>query len=219
MDVEKGLEELPIEIVQRVVFESGLGCEDVMGVALTSKRMYGKILGRMGEENEYDVDQWKATTGVVFCGRRKWWRSARMAVERGYGDPGEEWSVFNHVTSKTTVLEEAAGAGEVEVVASLLADARVDPSVRGHRALRIAAERGREEVVRVLMACPEVDPSGGNNHAIAQAARMGHVEVVRLLLADARVDPSENESAPLRWASRYGHEDVVQLLLEWVEPE
>jgi len=78
---------LPIEVMQYVMYESGvLHPMDVLAFALTSKEMYRKVLGVLGEENVFDRDQHRALAGVLFCAEKGWWNAVLLAVRRGYGD-------------------------------------------------------------------------------------------------------------------------------------
>ena len=87
------MEELSIEIIHRIVYGWLDKAEDVLALAMTSKAMYRMVLGEPGSEDEYDVDQHRALMGVAFCVKKGWWRAARLAMARGYGDPEEEIQV------------------------------------------------------------------------------------------------------------------------------
>ena len=119
-----------------------------------------------------------------------------------------------------TDLHEAAHAGDVEAVRSILAqdpyrvsrrqDGKVTP-------LHRAAAEGHGEIVELLLraaAAPDVRDYGGSTPLHA-AARAGHLESVRALLAhDAR--PSLINDAgdtPLHDAARAGHLEIARLLL------
>jgi len=70
----------------------------------------------------------------------------------------------------------------------LLADARVDPSVRNNEPIRHAARSGHADVTRLLLSHHKVDPSALNNNAIFEAARWAHTAAVKILLTDQRID-------------------------------
>ena len=145
---------LPIEVMQYVMYESGvLHPMDVLSFALTSKEMYRKVLGVLGEENVFDRDQHRALAGIHFCARKGWWNAALLAVRRGYGDMEE-------VTEETvkspliplrfqpvyhTPFTMACEAGKVNLVKALL-ERRVEPSGMG---LVFASRVGATEVVAV----------------------------------------------------------------------
>lgn len=201
------IEQLPVEIVQRIVFWYGIGVRDVVGVAMASKTMYGKVFGGVGEENEFDVDQHKALAGVEFCASRGWGRAGEMALSRGYGDVG----------GSTSCLIKALGSGLEGLAVALVADGREDPSAGDNEAIRKASMYGFADVVVALLADARVDPAANFQDSLLWAAGEGHADVVRLLLADDRVDPSFVspivDDNPLQWASENGHADVVALLL------
>ena len=72
--------------------------------------------------------------------------------------------------------------GRIEHVRLLLADPRVDPSVRSNAAIRWASEFGHADVVKLLLADPRVDPATMVIEAFFIAARNGHADVMEVLL-------------------------------------
>jgi bla regulator protein BlaR1 len=116
-------------------------------------------------------------------------------------------------------LVEAAEAGDVEDVTSLLASgANLNASVDGDGSpLIAAARRGRLSLVTMLLdrgADPNLAVPGDGN-ALIMAAREGHVDIVTLLLdrganIDDVVDGDENA---LIQASGHGALEVVKLLV------
>ena len=119
-----------------------------------------------------------------------------------------------------TDLHEAAQAGDVDAVRSILAQ---DPYHVGRRQdgkltpLHRAAAEGHGEIVEMLLqaaAAPNARDYGGSTPLHA-AARGGHTDSVRALLAhDAR--PSlinEVGDTPLHEAARAGHLEIARLLL------
>ena len=202
---------MAIEVVQMIAFHWMERAEDVVALALSSKTVYGKVFGVLGEENAYDRDQHRAVAGIEYCMQQGWWRGARLAVERGYGDPSIEVDVGFVPAHPLTV---ASGMGEVELVRTLLRHPGVDPGVGNNRAMKRAARAGRVEVVRLLLQDDRAHPAEeGDNYAIELAAHYGHTEVVELLLGDPRVDPCGNNNYCIRYAAREGHVDIVRLLL------
>jgi len=106
----------------------------------------------------------------------------------------------------------ATEKGHTEIVRLLIADPRVDPSVRG-LVFYDACGRGRFEIVKMLLEDGRIDPSEPWNHPLRTACLNGQIEIVRLLMADNRVDPSNNSNLA-RWeACRTGQTDIVRLLL------
>ena len=218
------MDELPVELVHEVAFHFVESPVDVLSLALASKGMYEKILGKIGEENEYDVDQWRAMGGISLCLQNKWKRAAQLAVVRGYGDVNQEYVVDGPDGWKAKVTTPLCGLAEEgweEMVDLLLADPSVDPSWGGNQeALPWACHFGHIAVVYTLLEDVRVDPSGENSQALRWAAECGHVDVVQALLDDGRSDPSADDSQALRWAAEAGHIEVVELLLrDWrVDP-
>ena len=208
------MEGLAVEVVQKIVFESGLGCRDVVAVGLASKTMYGKVFGKVGEENEFDVDQHKALAGVSFCVEREWWRAGRLAVERGYGDVMARMDCEDRLQEHEAYpLSWAAKAGETELVKVLLDHPNVDPNGDYGYGFDWACLMGHDEVVKVLLEDGRVEVEGEGREGLVMACRFGRVEVVRMLLEDGRVDPGR-KGVGLRIAARLGWEGVVKVLLE-----
>ena len=205
------MECLSIEITQYLVFHFAHSPLDVLSLALASKTMYRKVLGELGRENAYDRDQHCAVGGVVYCVKNKAWRAARLALERGYGDPCAEWKV--RYKSTRTPLAEAAAAGVEGLVVCLLGVRRVDPGAARNAAIRLASLGGHTGTVRVLLADGRADPAADYNYAIRRAAQNGHATTVRVLLRDPRVDPSAKNNWAIRMAASAGHTVVVRLLL------
>ena len=203
--------ELPIEVVQFMVFHHSSTAGDVLSLALTCKTMYGKILGELGNENEYDVDQWRGVSGVVFCLEKQWWRGARLAVERGYGDPNRE--LMSKWRVRTTPLVEACRFGEVQLVRALLKVGSVDVGGNGNEAIVLAAQGGHVDVVEVLLADERVDPTDGESKALQRAAQNGRADVVALLIEDGRVDVNARDGFALREGAGWGYVDTVRALL------
>ena len=106
----------------------------------------------------------------------------------------------------------ATKKGHTEIVRLLIADPRVDPSVRG-LVFNDACRRGHFEIVKMLLEDGRIDPTEPWNHPLRAACLNGQIEIVRLLMADNRVDPSNNSNLA-RWeACRTGQTDIVRLLL------
>ena len=238
----EGMEGLPIEIVQMVAYETRiLTPTDVVSLALTSKTVYGMLLGVLGSENVFDRNQHRALAGPLHCAENEFWEAAVMAVNRGIGDPAEEggisemvrmWGDVFHTPftlacrgDQTGLLSALLGRGICRL-AEGLAVACENGSVAcaelllgeteevDHRWIRVAAMTGKTEIVALLLDDGRADPGGHSNFALRMAARGGHLDTVRLLLQDPRVDPSDRESQGFRDAAQGGHTDVVRLLLD-----
>ena len=71
-----GLDDLPVELVQLIAFEYGMGVEDVAAWRETSRR-YNEMLG-----TGFAVDLHRSLLGVDACLGREWFRPARLAFTR-----------------------------------------------------------------------------------------------------------------------------------------
>lgn len=131
--------------------------------------------------------------------------TVHLLLEDGRFDPSTE----NHAALRTAIRN-----GYTDIVESLLADPRVDPTaIVGYNALQDASERGHTAIVRMLLVDPRVDPSVDDNVALRVACARGFTELVEVLLADTRVDPSARNNYAIRWASVNGHVAIVKRLL------
>ena len=168
----RSIHDLPVEVVQLIVFDSGLlDPLDVLSFALASKTMYGMVLG----ENEYDRDQHRALAGVGACCREAWWRAACLAVERGIGDPTEEWEDVEVV-----YIQSKYGEGVLK-----------STKLTKFTPLSWAAENGRLDLVSALLSRPNLySPSTPSfeqlEYAVQLAIDMGHWNVVEVFGADHR---------------------------------
>jgi len=87
----------------------------------------------------------------------------------------------------------------------LLADPRVDPSVRQNAILAAASRNGDVEIVRSLLADNRVDPSSNNSKALVEACGNIQLGVFRLLMEDGRVDPSAGHNRAIIAACEHGN--------------
>merc|ERR1711916_212117 len=190
----------------------------------------------MGEENSFDVDQWRALAGVLFCVEGKWWNATSIAIRRNFGDINQQTKrgksvmeiacrrgnlnvckqLLSHpnlsLQDNAMYLTEAVSSGNIDILELLLADDRFDPS--DGAALATACFSGSSDVIAVLLSDTRVDPSVNGNKALINACRNGHDEVVQLLLQDPRVDSSAQGNVGLLLACRIGHYKVVEMLLQ-----
>ena len=206
------MELLPTEIIHEIAFRRLTSPTDILSLALTSRTLHTHVLGVLGEENEYDGDQHRATAGIAYCCSRGWWRAAQMAVERGYGDHNHSWEDDKGRT--TTPLTAASSHGIVPLVKTLLALPEIDPGSHSSVALRRACANGHAEVVEMLLADPRVDPSAKRNACLNLAVHSGNEETVRLVLEDERVDPTDSGPHTLGVAIKSGSASCLRILLE-----
>ncbi|KNC54370.1 uncharacterized protein AMSG_12319 [Thecamonas trahens ATCC 50062] len=145
---------------------------------------------------------------VVACARG----DAELVAElRSGADGGPPASVSAY---EQGALRAASMCGHTHIVATLLADADVDPTEKGSMAMRLAALGGHGTVVALLVQDGRADPGVHNNYPVTVASGKGCSEAVAALIADPRVDPSVRSNRALRSAARYGHASVVALLLQ-----
>ena len=107
------MDELAPEIVQKIVFESGvLGVEDVGAVAMTCVELRDKVQG-----TEYDRRIHRALLGALECAQRGWWASARVAFRRRSWVNKEQLHhlVFEVVTLYEFRARQTRESGEEEV--------------------------------------------------------------------------------------------------------
>ena len=169
------MDELSIEILQYMVFNHACSAKDVLSLALTSRGMYRKLLGEVGEENELDVVQHKAVAGVKFCVERLWWKPAVVALERGFYDP--------HIDFQEVLWFVCRGDSGVKMVEALLKHTSVDPCANNHEILLFATP----PAVTVLLADGRVDPCFNSNSAFFLACMKGDGAKIDALLRDSRV--------------------------------
>ncbi|KNC54763.1 uncharacterized protein AMSG_01614 [Thecamonas trahens ATCC 50062] len=99
------------------------------------------------------------------------------------------------------------------VVARLLADERVDPTVQANAPLRDSCYHGREATVAILLDDPRVNPSVDSNVALCEAVERGQLGIVLLLLQHPAVDPTDLGHEALLLAISRGNMDVLDALL------
>ena len=207
---------LPSELVHYVVFDFDLSAADVLALALTSHHFYSTILGPLGNESEYDVNQLRAKGGVTLCMKNHWVRAMKIALKRGYCTPadlildencGETWYDLERVFP----FSWAARRGYVDIIKGLLKYPFADPGLFEGDAVNVAVRRGHDEIVKVLLADRRM--TSRLPFVLVNAAEEGNTRFVGLLLANPAVDPSASSNLALTHAAMNGHIDVVRLLL------
>ena len=198
---------MSIEILQYMVFNHACSAKDVLSLALTSRNMYRKLLGEVGEENKLDVLQHRGMAGLGFCLRKGWWKAALIAIERGFGGRNEE------MRRGGVPLTWASWSGQTEVVEALLKCPEVDPLASNCAAMRYALESGSTEVVRLLLSDERVDPRASFNQIFNWACQFGNGESVDILLEDERIEPRASNNLGLRLACEAGNPAAVNALL------
>lgn len=154
-----------------------------------------------------------------------------LAAERGYASIVSELLAFPLLgdgSLDTAPLACACANGHQAVVALLLADRRIDPSLlpsppaqianarqqsehAGSLPIAAAVQGGQIEVLRMLLAHPRVDPHPGVAEAAWSTGRAS--EMMELLLEDPRVDASAGDNFAVAIAAEAagGHVDRVRL--------
>ena len=230
------LESLPTELIHFIVFSFDISAESTLSLSLTSHALYTTLFGPLGNENAYDLAQFRAKGGLPLCVRKGWVRGALLALSRGFKDPsaGFCWAakcghldVVKFLLSTTALsphtihpganeneaIQMASYIGHPDVVSFLLSDPRVDPTSQNNLALRLAACSGNVDCLALLLAHPHVDPSDKGNDALYRASLNGHVEAVYALLQDPRVDPRDRDNRAIVAALGRNHYEIVNILV------
>lgn len=118
----------------------------------------------------------------------------------------------NRVYAKAILT--ACTLGYDEIVAILLADARIDPTVDEESPFMIASKNGHTKVVALLLADSRIDPTINEQYAMDVVCELGHTDIVQLFLQDRRMDPTYDNFSALDRACTDGHIAIVRLLLE-----
>ena len=125
----------------------------------------------------------------------------------------------NPVKKSAKSLHEAAAAGDIEQVKSLIskgADVNSKDN-RGTPALQLAAEKGHRDVVELLInkGADINAKSNGGRAAMLMAVGGGHKEVVELLVAKGADVNIENNWGwtPLHTAAAEGHKEIAEILI------
>jgi ankyrin repeat protein len=119
---------------------------------------------------------------------------------------------------KTSLLDGAAGDGELEVIKLLMRDPKLNPTepAGANYPLRLASENGHHAVMRQLLTDPRVDPN-----VVIQDHHHDRYdeEALRILANDPRTD-SDSKETVLYYAAYHGYTPLVQELLEQgIEPD
>ena len=200
----------------------GLHPSSVLNLALTSKHMYGLLLGRLGEENTFDRNQHRALGGVELCVDRRWWRAALLAIRRGYGDVvsstitmygAQRWTCYSYLAVATM-------AGEEEVVDALLEVEGVEPSMRD---LACAIVYGRPRIVEKMLQRMDLDlvvwEEGEEEMywegVVSGVCHRGHADVVTVLVEHGVLDRLDPEATAdgFQAACGKGWVEIVRLFL------
>jgi hypothetical protein len=145
--------DLPVEVLQRIVYETGiLDAMDVLRLLQTCKTLLVSLRG-----SDFDLDQHRALTDLGICINRRWTRAAILAFKRFQIDAEQtckcfKWACFSGNTVLVKYMlrsyEQSFTAYGLEILASrncfgvielLLKNGLV---VATQRAYREAANRG-----------------------------------------------------------------------------
>ena len=89
---------------------------------------------------------------------------------------------------------------DATILAALLKDNRIDPSINCSQAFRVACTCDDDEMhplVAMYLRDPRVDPAAVHNDALKRAVFSNNVATVAMLLNDVRVDPSDSQNTAL----------------------
>ena len=84
-------------------------------------------------------------------------------------------------------LEKCIEFNKIIELKDLLKNKKIDPSVQGNWAIRVASLHGYNEIIEMLMEDERVDPTVYDNYAILKAHSYSHDDCVNLLWTDNRV--------------------------------
>jgi len=120
---------IPVEVLHRIIFLFLDDPRDLLSFVLTSKTVYNDILGVIGSENAFDVDQFRAMAGVVFCAKEKWWRAAKLAYKRGFGDINQKFGRTTLYLNRNSVFDFMGSVEHIPFMKVLLDDDRVEQKI------------------------------------------------------------------------------------------
>ena len=101
-----------------------------------------------------------------------------------------------------------------KVVAALLEDGRVDPTLKLNKALIDTCCQGHANVLQLLLEDGRINPAARKNQAIIDACYLGHNDILCLLLKDGRADPTCRNNQCIVDASHYNHFEIVNTLIK-----
>ena len=130
----------------------------------------------------------------------------------------EDYDIKMDFDGTLTPLMEAASAGHVDIVSSLItygADVNIR-SASCNTALIYGCAGGHEGVVRVLLdsGADVEDHNEDGNTPLMEAASAGHVDIVSLLSAHGADVNIQSNNTSLMYGCVNGHEEVVRILLD-----
>jgi hypothetical protein len=113
----------------------------------------------------------------------------------------------------TILIWFASEHSHLQILAWLLKDGRLDPSLQDDCTFLNAVHTNKAEIVELLLQDGRVNPAVSENYAIRIACALGYDKVLELLLRDSRVNPAALHNSPLRKAIRNGYIKIVDSLL------
>lgn len=116
---------------------------------------------------------------------------------------------------KSKLLYSIAGCAPREIIASLLNDTDVNPTLNNNAAIRKAVMHRNKDALAILLLDSRTDPSAMDNMALIEAATRGYLDITELLLSDSRVNPKARNNYAMMETERRGHREVVDLLLKY----
>lgn len=119
----------------------------------------------------------------------------------------------NYVDYK--LAKSSAKSGDLETLAFLIEQNKIDPKQDDSELLRVAAENQHPHIVEYLI--PLTDPKALDSLALRWACEKKGIECVELLLPHS--DPKGANSAALRLAVTYGNYEAARLLFDLCDPQ
>ena len=229
------MEFLPIEIIQIIAFMSGLDFGSAYSLALTSKTMYEKILGPVGDQNKYDLAQLCSLLGAGECMKRHMWRASKIAISREIGSLDKKYYV-SKVRCFVFPITMAVISDKTEIVEMILS--RGVTMVREIFVMNTACRMASLPTVQVLMQYTTCNMQGPvltaiqydntevaiyllenvdldciDQFCLSNACVNGNVDIVRVMMQNPRFDAFFKSGMSFCCACTNGHLEVVKLMM------
>jgi hypothetical protein len=235
MEKQYSLGDVPVEVMQMMVYEMGiLSARDVLALLLTCKWLGATLRG-----SEHDLTQHRALKGVVWCAKWGWERAALLALSRGFIEKIPDQDSCSHAvpflgqTLHVTIVADqlihhprlfgnAVRHGMNKLLPILLQEDLSHQFL--DRLAVVACDSNQVGSLKLLLAEPRCnlqseDGAGWSRirtgeTCIYSAVEGGHDEVLSILLASDYVDLSRLRFNPIVTATRGRHYRTLRLLLD-----
>ena len=168
---------------------------------------YAEIVRLLLQDLRVDptIDNSVVLREYIFEGPRDDPEIVRALLKDGRADP---------MANNGEPVKRAALNGRVQVLAVLLSDSRVDPTIVNNGQLLVTSVReGQLAVVRLLLRDGRIDPNRDDGAALITAIQDKETEIALTLLEDRRMDLSSDDNWALTEAIKHDNEEVIDKLL------